>query len=53
MIRLSQCQVLARLRHAAGPEECLLIGKDRKSPRFGQIDANDPERTSAGGYAIA
>jgi len=36
--------LLARLRHADEPQECLLIGVDRKGPPHGQSDAIDPIR---------
>jgi hypothetical protein len=33
---------LATLRHADEPQDCLLIGVDRKGPAHGQSDAIDP-----------
>ena len=36
---------LATLRHADEPQDCLLIGVDRKGPAHGQSDAIDPKET--------
>jgi hypothetical protein len=37
--------LLAPLRHARVSRKCPFTGADRKSPWFGQTDANDPKRS--------